>query len=1559
MSAKLAAVFIGSDTLLLQCLDAWRERGHRVVAVATDTDKVRRYCAEHALRCLDGTADLATALAGEAIDVLFAITWLQILPPEVLALPRHFAVNFHDGPLPRYAGLNAPCWAIAGGEREHAVTWHVIEPAADTGAILVQQRFPITPEDTAFTLNARCFEVGLSSFAQLATELETNAVTPTAQDLGKRTYFGRHARPDELAVIDFDRSAAEVSRLVRAFDHGGYANPIAVAKVRGGTGAFVPTGIEVVSRAADAGASPAPRTVVAVESGHVEVTCSDASVRLLRPRGLDNSELDAAGLANLGITPGAVLPARDAATAAAWTTLGTHAARGEDGWLADARGAALPVPEGAPTTAPVQKAELALDLGGVAEVTAVAALVATFLARNSALSTFTLGVRTAAHAALVDCAREFAVAYPALAFEFDETGSVDAARAAAAAALERANSRGPLLAEVAHRRADRLPAGTDLEPDVRLCLGAAPVALTPGAVVFAISEQGDARLHYDQNALPTARAEALGHRLSVFARAAASDGAQPLRATPVLDEVELERVLREWNATAAPVPAEPFVHRQIAAQVQATPDHPALKFRGEELTFAELWRQSGRLAGWLRGRGVAVGDRVGLCVSRGLDLVVAVVASLRCGAAYVPLDPSYPADRLQFMAGDAELAALVVDTSTTRIAPPAACPRIDLDADRAEIELADPPVDGDCDPGKAPGDDLAYVIYTSGSTGRPKGVMVRHRNVANFFVGMDQVLGNTPESPAGTWLAVTSLSFDISVLELLWTLCRGFTTVMHPGEDAASKQRQSKQPARSTRPVTFSMFYFASDEGEHAEDKYRLLIEGARFADEHGFEAVWTPERHFHAFGGLYPNPAVASAAIATMTKNVHIRAGSCVAPLHHPIRIAEDWALVDNLSRGRVGIAFAAGWHGRDFVLRPENFADRKQAMIDTMDQVHRLWRGETLTVEGPDGKSHEIRTLPRPIQSELPTWVTVAGNPETYRLAGESGSYVLTHLLGQSVEELAQKLTIYRQAWKAAGHPGEGKVTLMLHSFVGDDDDRVREIVRGPLKEYLRSSIDLVKQAAWSFPAFKNKVDKPGEMDALLNGGLTPADFEALLEFSFERYYRTSGLFGTPETCTRFVDRLRDLMVDEIACLVDFGVPTDQVMASLPHLLDLKRRCDAVSAAAGPESMAAAGGDAPVEATIPELIERHGVTHFQCTPSMAGMLLLDPAARTALPKLQHMLVGGEALPGPLARDLASLVPVLHDVYGPTETTVWSSTWQVTDEDPVPIGRPLANQTVYVLDAHRQPVAAGTPGELWIGGAGVTAGYFRRPELTAERFVPDPFAGADDGAAVMYRTGDLARWRDDGVLEYLGRTDHQVKVRGYRIELGEIEAALSQHGSIRECAVVARGAAGETRLVAYYVTRNKVAADDLRSHLREALPEFMVPGHFVELADLPRTPNLKIDRNALPSPEAAEASSSRAVVAAKNSTEDAILAVWRQSLETDAVGVEDNFFDSGGHSILAVKVHREICQRLGVELQITDLFRFPTVRGLAKHLDVGKEAPSAAQQAAERAKKRRLMRRR
>jgi natural product biosynthesis luciferase-like monooxygenase protein len=773
------------------------------------------------------------------------------------------------------------------------------------------------------------------------------------------------------------------------------------------------------------------------------------------------------------------------------------------------------------------------------------------------------------------------------------------------------------------------------------------------------------------------------------------------------------------------------------------------------------------------------------------------------------------------------------------------------------------------------------------------------------------------------------------VLELCWTLARGFTIVL-----AATDQPAALVPVKragSTRPVSFSLYYFASGESNEG-DKYRMLLEGAKFADEHGFEAVWTPERHFHAFGGLYPSPAVASAALAAITTRVKIRAGSVVLPLHHPIRVAEEWALVDNISKGRVGISFASGWQPNDFVLRPDAFSKQKEIMMRDIDVVRRLWRGETIPFPGAQGKDVPIRTLPRPVQPELPFWITTAGNPESFAAAGKAGAGVLTHLLGQSVEELAPKLESYRAAWKAAGHEGEGKVSLMLHAFVGEDPEYVRETVRGPMVEYLRSSVSLIKHYAWAFPTFRN-APKTGDGGVDLTT-LSEDELNALLEHAFDRYYKTSGLFGTPENCLAMVDSVRAIGVDEIACLIDFGVPTETTLQHLP-LLDQVRRM--------------ATADPAEDRSLAAELRRHQVTHLQCTPVLARLLAASTEAHEGLRGLKRMMVGGEAFPAALSDSLRRVVGgEIHNMYGPTETTIWSTTHLVNSPGNVPLGAPIANTRVYVLDNQLQPVPIGVPGELCIGGAGVTRGYLGRPELTAERFVRDPFVVEKD--ARMYRTGDLVRWRPDGALEFLGRLDHQVKVRGFRIELGEIEAALRASDIVADTVVVVREDGEDKRIVAYVVAKQGAPQDAgrLRDTLRAGLPEYMVPGAFVFMEALPLTLNGKVDRKQLPDPATVQGAKGAGGGAPTSALEQSIAAIWKDVLQTGTVGLDDNFFDIGGHSLLAVQAHRRMREGLNKDMPITALFQYPTVRMLAAHLDNGGNASATVQASVDRAEGRR-----
>lgn len=345
--------------------------------------------------------------------------------------------------------------------------------------------------------------------------------------------------------------------------------------------------------------------------------------------------------------------------------------------------------------------------------------------------------------------------------------------------------------------------------------------------------------------------------------------------------------------------------------------------------------------------------------------------------------------------------------------------------------------------------------------------------------------------------------------------------------------------------------FFSSLAESSGSGKYRLLLEAVRRADERGFSAVWTPERHFHAFGGLYPNPAVVGAALAMITQRLEIRAGSLISPLHHDIRIAEEWSIVDNLSGGRAAISFGSGWNVDDFVFFPERYADRQAVMYEQLETVRRLWRGETLVRENSYGKPVRVALHPRPVRPELPVWVTSSGNALTFVSAGVHGANVLTHLIGQDLPTLAGKIEAYRGALALHHGPAaRGKVSLMLHTFLGTDVDEVRTRVRAPFRAYLRSAIRLEQLAA--------------EGGGAVSGGhrvapheIPPGTLEELLDLAFERYCRQGSLFGTVASCAPLVGELEEIGVDEIACLIDFVDDADAVLKSLEHLDLLRAAC------------------------------------------------------------------------------------------------------------------------------------------------------------------------------------------------------------------------------------------------------------------------------------------------------------------------------------------------------------------------------------------------------------------
>ena len=375
------------------------------------------------------------------------------------------------------------------------------------------------------------------------------------------------------------------------------------------------------------------------------------------------------------------------------------------------------------------------------------------------------------------------------------------------------------------------------------------------------------------------------------------------------------------------------------------------------------------------------------------------------------------------------------------------------------------------------------------------------------------------------------------------------------------------------------------------------------------------------------------------------------------------------------------------------------------------------------------------------------------------------------------------------------------------------------------------------------------------------------------------------------------------------------------------------------GAEVVVASRDTAADAQALAALLDAAAATFLQATPATWRMLIESGwAGRDRL----HMLCGGEALSRDLADALAGRGAALLNLYGPTETTIWSSVEPITPGvAPVSIGRPIANTQLFILDDALQPVPARVQGHLYIGGDGLARGYWNRPDLTAEKFVPNPFGAAGER---MYATGDLARYREDGRVECLGRADHQVKVRGFRIELGEIEAVLRQHPAVADAvALVREDAPGDRRIVGYVVPADAgPPAADLRSHLRESLPEYMVPSALVTMDAWPLTPNGKIDRKALPAPDGSRSDARVPFVAPRTPIEEVLAGIWCDVLGLATVGIHDNFFELGGHSLRATQVASRVRAATGLELPLRRIFQMPTIAALAGSLHAaGTGAPA------------------
>jgi natural product biosynthesis luciferase-like monooxygenase protein len=1537
MAESTTPVFLLSDQpLVLSCANELTQCGFAVGGVITDSEALGRYLSQFGVQTV--TCEVFGQSFVPAVKrIVVGVGWRAEFP-EIVLQSAAMCIGVHDGSLPDFAGPQASTRALAEGRSNTLLTWFMQDSFGSTIAVIDEQPVRIDEKDTLFDLNARIAIELVDHLSEVVRMVQQSEVQSFKQ-LQVIDVFGVGSS-EAFEFLPLTSSVGEVDRCLRSLDTGPQTRfdvgrpkfvlhgEVCIAAEYHCDAPFVGQ----VNDFTDLSTNAMPGTVVAIGAGQLTIALKDGSVTLVDPTSINTGESVHAVIGDFaGSTVGSVqlqriglpsskeaVPARPSSLHFPW--ISSDMVGGNDGLQT----AAINLPkvfavDNVEASDGAEGGDAAL-IGAVVSLlhrcTGVVQVSCVVIAPSDAISTrvrcWNLELGFDSHSSFELLMKQVRVQMASPSMEIPKE-NVKAFTSTATLAFVLRTSVATGATTTLRLSSETLGEGLRLTARLETVSALLPDLQLAAEQIETILEDGLNR--------PSAP---IGD-LCCF-------GPQDLL------------LLSRFNPEFRDIDELEMLPQQISQQCERTPDRVALTDGARELSYGELATNFRSAARVLSSTAVGADSFVGVHMERSFELVVWSLAIWAVGAAYVPFDPTYPTDRSTFVGKDARLSVVLSDR-------PSEARKLFPDARVIDVRDVIPP-ESSVDVLVVPRpSDAAYMIYTSGSTGLPKGVVVEHGNLVNFAVGMDEVLG----TDTGTWMAVTSLSFDISVLELFWTLARGSTVVLQTTDPRTGPGlvESSEQP----RKARLSIAYFGGEiEGQNdslmsatessertGTEKYRLVLEGARRADVGGLHAVWIPERHFHAFGGLFPNPSVIASAIAVQTSQIAIRAGSVVAPLHSPFRIAEEWSVVDNLSGGRVGISFASGWHPLDFVIQPSTFNDKRNVMRTVIDQVSELWAGRAVSSASGTGELVETRIRPLPIQPKLPMWITSSGSPETFAYAGTLGANILTHLLDQTPDQLAEKIHVYREARKIAGHADEGEVTLLIHTCATNLDTEIDAVVEGPFASYIAQSVDLVGGFADAW------IDSNQGAETQKNADLASLDDTEQLElarFAARRLTARGTLFGSPEAIRAQINSFEKCGITEIACLVDFGVTEQQVLASIDTLCSLIKE---------------QSSETSVDQGIPQLMAQTKVTHLQCTPSLARFLISTDEGVQAVRNLDHLMVGGEALPVSLASELAELVTGrLTNMYGPTETTIWSSTAEVTPfSGTVTVGRPIHNTVIHLFDDNDRPVPIGSTGRVFIGGDGVARGYFQRDELTAERF--RTMAGPTGEKVRLYDTGDVGRLRSDGTLELLGRADQQIKLHGYRIELGEIETALERVSGIDQAVVLAPEIDdGDRELVAYVVGDSDVTVELLQKELNKTLPSFMVPVQYKRVDSFPLTPNGKIDRNALalvvappltwssvsvanePKLQTTEAgiastnqgtSLSDSLVGASE-TERIVTEIWQAQLGRTDLETDTNFFDLGAHSFVAIRVHRRLAEQFGENVvTLTDIFRFPTVRQLVHHI--------------------------
>ncbi|MER9852331.1 amino acid adenylation domain-containing protein, partial [Mesorhizobium sp. M0106] len=802
--------------------------------------------------CVATVEELSTFLNTEPVQWLFSVANPFILPPDVFGRVRRGAFNYHDGPLPRYAGTHATSWALLAQETEHAVTWHRIADGVDTGEVAVQRQLLVTPADTALTLNLKCYEAAVESFRELLIGIAGGKLSTRPQALEDRSYFPRHRRPDAAGILRWERSAQDLSAMTRALDFGLYhPNPLCLCKALVGEEVVAVRRLEVLPRRSGFAAG----RLLEIHPSHWRVATGTHDVDVWFGS-LDGQSLEARALASrCNLDEGEALPVLSEDQVRRLTAIHEEIAPSEDFWrqrLEQFKIVQPPFLSSGTIEAPARwQSSSWLSPGVLAELSAIdrveylvtAWLI--YLARVTGQAELQLGWRPAPTASRAGVQTVEAVIASAVPMEVtidlaDNFKEVRKAVAAEFAQLREQDSfardligRCPPLKGVEALRSQRpWPVGIAIaaEDSAGVVPSASKVceAALPGELLtFEVCAlDGSFRWHYDASRLAPEQVERMTQHLQALLCGVLADAGQPVRELDILPAAERSYLLEELNRTAAAYPSERCIHELFEEQVRQAPEAVAVVCEDERLSYGELNAQANRLAHHLIGLGVRPDQPVAICLERSPAMVVGLLAILKAGGAYLPLDPAYPCARLRQVVGEAAPRLLLCDAAGRAALGTEAL----ADVSVVELDTATPAWAGlpACDPDpRALGltsRHLAYVIYTSGSTGTPKGVMVEHRGVVRLAAGNDFV----EISPHDVFLNASSPTFDATTFEIWGALANGASVVLHPERhlSTATLAQIIQDRGVTVAWMTARLFDVYVGEGRSTDRLQQLLVGG-------------------------------------------------------------------------------------------------------------------------------------------------------------------------------------------------------------------------------------------------------------------------------------------------------------------------------------------------------------------------------------------------------------------------------------------------------------------------------------------------------------------------------------------------------------------------------------------------------------------------------------------------------------------------------------------------------------------------------------------------------------